>query len=121
MPPGSRMYELEDADSILYASVVIPKNKVECAEALAVVDSATSPLVLGKPCRRIRVTVDANASDTHGVWFTWGSDYTDRAGGRVMVTVSAPLDVVLEDPEDHFYVRRIRSSGTVNVAIMGVY
>lgn len=121
MPPGGRMYELEDADSILYASVVIPKNKVQCAEALGVVDGSASSLELGEPCRRIRVTVDANVSDTHGVWFTWGSDYTGRAGGRVMVTVGAPLDIVLEDPEDHFYVRRVRSSGTVNVAIMGVY
>jgi len=122
MPPGVRKHELEDGDSILKAAIVIPQNKVCCGEALAVVHDATSEIVLSKPCRRIRVVVDGSVSTAWSVWFSWGTDHTAHENGRVMVGVAAPLDIVLDEPEDHFYVRRIASTATtVNVGIMGVF
>ena len=121
MPPGSRRYELEDADSILKAATVIAQNQVYCGEALDILDTASMPIVLSSPCRRIRVVIDGVVSGTWGIWFSWGKDHTDHPGGRVMVTVQAPLDIVLDNPEDHFWVRRIGSTATVNVSIMGVF
>lgn len=121
MPPGSRRYELGNEISILKAVMVIPQNEVHCGEALDVLDTASMSIVLREPCRRIRVVVDGTNSGTWGVWFSWGRDHTGHAGGRVMVTVQAPLDIVLDDPEDHFWVRRVGSTATVNVGIMGVF
>ncbi len=124
MPPGSRKYRLEDADSILKASLVIPQNKVECGEATDVDDSAATKITLDAPCRRIRVVVNAFSTGAEAVWFAWGSDYTNNVGGRVLVTEQAPLDIVLDEPESEFWVRRTHEGtpgGSTNVAIMGVY
>lgn len=121
MPPGVRKHELDDMYTVLKRATVIQQNKVCCGEALGAVHGTTSEVVLSSPCRRIRVTVDADADDTPGIWFAWGADFTNNESGRVMVTTYAPLDILLDKPEDHFFIRRIRSAGTVNVGIMGVF
>ena len=121
MPPGSRRYELEDADSILKAVMVIPQNKVCCGEVMDLQVGAGVPITLSSPCRRIRVAVCGVGAGAWGIWFSWGKDYTNNENGRILVTVQAPLDVVLDDPEDHFWVTRISGTDPVNVGIMGVF
>ena len=120
MPRGSRKFDLVTAEDILRASLVIPNNKVYCGEALAVVHGTTSAITLSEPCRRIIVTIDSGAGDTHGIWFSWGTDRTNRTGGRVLVSSGRPLDILLDEPEDQFFVRRVRTSGTINVGIVAV-
>lgn len=121
MPPGSRKYELEDVDSILFRYMVIPQNKVVCGEALGVVDTATSTVVLSKACRRIRIVNEARPADCPGVWVSWGVDHTAHEGGRILVTREEPLEILLENPETTFYFRRTRNFGTNNVSVMGAY
>ena len=121
MPPGSRRFELEDVDSILFRYMVIPQNKVVCGEALGVVDTSTSTIVLAKACRRIRIVNEARAADCPGIWVSWGKDHTAHEGGRVLVNRETPLDILLEEPETTFYCRRTRDSGTNNVCVMGTY
>ena len=121
MPPGSRRYLLEDADSILQAVMVIPQNKVCCGEAMDLQVGAGQPITLSSPCRRIRVVVCGVGAGSWGIWLSWGKDYTDNEHGRVLVTVQAPLDIVLDNPEDHFWVTRISGTDPVNVGIMGAF
>jgi len=104
--------ELTLADVSLGELHVIKKNKVHCGESDVVASSATTTITLSKPCRHLRIICW-----TGNAYVTWGSDYTDRVGGRTIANSFNPLDLFLEKPVQDLFFRS--TTGTAKVVVMG--
>jgi len=113
------MYELTTVISVLRAMFVIDENKAYASDTENLVDTAGTEMTLPHKVRRIRVAVN-DVTAFSRVWFCWGAtDRTGNVGGRVLLHPMAPLEIILERPEDTFWFRRVAAAGTVTANLLG--